>query len=585
MSSNPFIETLFQKVQDRYSVDSQTMSVSDWVCKNTTLRGKPFTLKEYHFQQKILDDMHPNLSCIKLSQCGMTEVSIRKILAFLARNSGTNGIYSLPTEEMYLRISNGRIKTIVDADKVFNTDQDRMNKATRRVDMMQFGKSFLYITPANEQAATSISADIVFNDETDLSDQKMLTLFNSRLQNSKWKISQRFSTPSFPSFGIDLDWQSSDQHLYMRRCGCCGRWVHPEFTRKHITIPGLSDDFEDLSKISEHMKDDIDLRGSFVHCEYCKSRLDLSLPGDWAPSYGSRKDSRGYRITPFCTENLSVEYIVTQLWRYQKTEYVRGWHNTVLGLPYTDGSIQIPEADIKACMTNVVNPPELSSIRRGIYVGIDMGQTVHITIGTPSDDGGIDIVKIYNLHVNELVQHMTDLEKTCNILGGCIDRHPYTPTSEEVMVVTKGKVLPVEYRGLKDINLVYKDDIDGKVLAHAQVNHTWFLDQVSSAIKRRAMKISGYGAYKTVFIAHLRDMVRDEQPDKPAQWVKLTKNDHFFHSTGFMLAAPKIFQQHALTEKTEVRTMVLASVVPTAGGSATLFGGKGKPVERIVGRW
>jgi hypothetical protein len=35
-------------------------------------------------------------------------------------------------------------------------------------------------------------------------------------------------------------------------------------------------------------------------------------------------------------------------------------------------------------------------------------------------------------------------------------------------------------------------------------------------------------------------MVRDEQPEKPATWIKLTGNDHYFHAFAFCIAGMKL---------------------------------------------
>lgn len=576
---NQFCETLYRKAQDRFSVDSVNMSMSEWVCRNTTLLGRPFSLKGYEFQRQILNDMHPNLDVIKISQTGLTEISIRKMLALLKRNDGTSGIFSLPDENMFERISSARIKPIVNNDSVFNTDIDKANRAVRNTEMMQFGKSFLYVVAAIESAATSISADFVMNDEVDLSDQQMLGLFGSRLQNSKWKISQRFSTPSFPSFGIDLNWNASDQHNYMRRCDCCGGWNAPEFTKDFVYLPGMPDDLQ-LCEIKPEHREILRIDQAYIKCMHCHSRLDLSKPGEWVAKYPSRLDSRGYRVSPFCTDKLDIPYIIRELWKYQKIEYVRGWWNTVLGVPFSDGTIQIPREDIIACMTEQISPPDLDLLE-GIWVGIDMGQICHITIGRGLDPENVEIVKLYSVHVKDLIAEVKMLCETCNVLGGAVDRHPYEPTAREIFQVSNGRIIPAEYRGHKETNIVLDEF---KNFSHAQVNHTMFLDRVATAFRRRKIRVSGYGNNRTVFIEHLRDMVRDEKPGEPATWRKLTKNDHFFHSTAFMLVAHKLVELEKLRSDVEIRTMpVLGQFVNMASGSGGIGLRTQKKVDKILG--
>lgn len=578
--SNSFADILLQRAADRFSVDSTKMPMSEWIEKNTTLKKRPFSFKGYEFQREIADDMHHDLNCIKISQVGLTEIQIRKALGLLVRNRGTNLIFSLPNEDMFNRISKGRVKPIVNGDKVFNTTEDIMNKAVRSTEMMQFNQSFLYLVPALEQAATSISADFVFNDEVDLSDQKMISLFNSRLQGSKHKISQKFSTPSFPSYGIDLNWQHSDQKFYVCRCDSCNHINLPEFDRRFMHIPGLPD-LENLTDVTIEFQEQLDFDNAYVKCEKCNMPLELDNADNrfWLQQFPTKKEIRGYRIGPFSTGSLTIRYIFKSLWEYQKNNYLRGFYNTVLGLPYSDGSIQIPTQDILACMTEQMMPRDLSSYQ-DLWVGIDMGQTCHITIGTGPNKNTIDIVSIYSLPVEQIVEHCKELAEKYNLRGGCVDRHPYTPTADDIMKVTNGLIVPTEYRGQKELNLVYEHE----VFNHAQVNRTLFLDSFASRVRKRAMTISGYGYQKQAFIEHLRDMVRSETPEKEAQWVKLQGNDHFFHSSAFMLMAPYVQEILRIESGENLCVSTMISIVDMKHTDTALPGAPKKNLDKIAFR-
>jgi hypothetical protein len=555
------------------------MSTSEWIEKNTTLKKKPFSFKGYEFQKDIVNDLHPDLNVIKISQVGLTEVQIRKALALLCRNRGTSLIFSLPNEDMYERVSKARVKPIVNADKVFNSSEDISNKSVRSTEMMQFGQSFLYLVPASETAATSIPADFVFNDEIDLSDQKMISLFNSRMQASKFKISQKFSTPTFPSYGIDLNWQISDQRLYMARCECCGHQNHPEFNKKFIHLPGMPD-VRQLTDITVEYQDQLDFANCYVMCERCHEPLDLDNPElrQWIATYPNRTQTRGYRITPFVNSNLSIPYIFKTMWDYQKNEFMRGFYNTVLGLPYSDGNMQIPLQDIQECLTNDSMVPDLSKFSC-LWIGVDMGQTCHITIGEGEQKDNINIVAIYSIHVDNIVSHLAELCDKYNVRFGCVDRHPYEPTSRDIFKATNGKIIPLEYRGLKEFNIVL--DAENELPIHAQANHTTFLDNFSTRIRKHQMKISGYGDKKQIFIEHLRDMIREETPDKPAHWVKLHGNDHFFHSSAFMVAAPSVMELIRIKTKAELRVSTISNIITIADQTPNLTGISKKRVDTL----
>jgi hypothetical protein len=581
--SNQYAKILLDRAMERFSIDSTSMAMSEWISKNTTLKKRPFSFKGYEFQKDIVDDMHPDLNVIKISQVGMTEVQIRKALGFLKRNRGTSLIFSLPNEDMYERVSKARVKPIVNADKVFNTPEDSANKAVRSTEMMQFGQSFLYLVPAIESAATSIPADVVMNDEVDLSDQKMISLFNSRLQASKFRISQKFSTPTFPSYGIDLNWQVSDQRLYMCLCEQCGHWNHPEFTRKFIHIPGAPETIKDLTELTITYQDTIDLENAYVMCEKCQEPLDLDNPAlrQWVATYPDRKNVRGYRITPFVNSNLNIKYIFKTMWDFQKNEFMRGFYNTVLGLPYSDGNMQIPQADIEECMKGAaVIAPNLAYIKtQKLWVGIDMGQVCHVTIGVGNDRDNVDAIAFYQVKVADIVEHCKKLCEDYNIGGGCVDRHPYEPTAREIFEVTKGLIIPAEYRGMKDVNPVLNEMKD---ITHIQVNRTFILDNVASKIKKHKIKLGGYGYQRSILIEHLRNMVRDEVPSEPAKWVKLNENDHYFHSLAFMLISAYAKDVIQSRDNEEVKTMFFTQMLTSKDKTSNLIGMSKKKLDTSV---
>lgn len=519
---------------------------------------------------------HLYLAGLSMIPTHNTEVQIRKALAFLVRNQGTSCIFSLPNDDMYKRVSNSRVKPIIDNDRVFNTPYDKANRVTRSVDMKQFGQSFMYLVAAIESAATSISADMVLNDEIDLSDQQMIALFNSRLQGSKYRISQRFSTPTFPAYGIDLDWKVSDQMHYMVKCKCCGNWTYPEFNRKFVHLPGMPEDC-DLHEITIDFKDQLDFSNAYIKCDKCHKPLDLDDPAvrEWVPMYPSRVNNRGYSINPFVTSNLDLFYIFDSLWRYTKNENLRGFFNTVLGKPYSDGSTQLAEDAIKNCFGNITQPPNLKDYHDGIIVGIDVGQVCHIVIG---DSRTNDPISFYTVHVDNLVSHIEELCKNYTVHCGAIDRHPYEPTADEVFRVSGGKIIPTEYRGLKDVNVV--TDPYGEV-THAQVNRTWLIDLVANRIRKGSITFNGYGILKETITTHLRNMVREESPEEPATWKKLLPDDHFFHALAFMNGSKDICELTRLKSNAETRTLVLGHVVSTKSGSSNLIGVSTKSLDKI----
>lgn len=536
---NPFVQDFLRRVEDRFSIDNSSMSMGDWLCANTQLRGRPFSFARYPFQKQIADDMFPLMDVEKPSQVGLSEIQIRKALGFLARNKGTTLIFTLPNETMFERMSTTRVLPIVRSDPAFNLETQNGEKPTRSKGLIQVGTSFMFVTGAGEGDATSISADAVFNDEVDLTPQDMLSLFNSRLQNSDHKISHRFSTPTFADFGINLGYKASDQHRYLQRCDCCGHWQEPLFTPEFVDLPGLPSDMNNLLELDQRMIDDgtVNLIDAQVVCSRCREPLDLSKTEDreWVPKFpGRSQHHRGYRVGPFSTHRLPPTYIFQQLFEYRRRDNMKGFKNTVLGETHEGGNSRLHDSQIDNCFTPLSDVPDPDRSAAS-WIGIDVGATCHIVLAQGDHPSKLHVVMFKAVPEAELLTTVQRLLKTYNVIRGTVDRHPYTPQANALRDATGGIILPVEYRGSRTLNLV-KDPITERV-THAQIDRTPMIDLVAHGIREAEFSFSGYGLYKSTIREHLKDMIRDEQPEQPARWVKLTGNDHYFHALTFMRTA------------------------------------------------
>jgi hypothetical protein len=510
------------------------MTMSQWIETNTRLRKQPFSFKGYEFQRQIVDDMHPNLSVKKLSQVGLTEIQIRKFLAFLKRTTAVSGIYSLPTDKMRDRVSQTRVKSLVEGEPVFNTLA--AESPVRSKGLYQIDDSFGYFTGNTEGDATSIPADLLINDEVDLSNQRILGLFQSRLQGSAYRITQRLSTPTYTGYGIDALVEISDKHEYLYRCSGCGHHQIPVFHPHFLCLPGLTRDFEDLSKLTDEEIDMIDLENSYFRCEQCLRPLDLHDPSlrEWVPEFPSRT-ARGYTVRIACVPTLPPKYIFEQLKLRRAQDDIRGFHNTVLGEAYNDGDARLSEADIRAVLGT---PAQIDpDPREPVFIGMDAGLIYHVVLGTPSHAFGF-----LQVPYNHIVEFVSRLLRQYNVIAGCQDRNPYTPTAEEIRDIPGhvGKIMPIIYGTHGDVAPLTPNKDEFGEITHFTANRTRMIDVVAKLLRKRSYTLDGYGDMQSLLITHLRDMVRIEQPDVPPSWQKLSGNDHFFHALGYMMLAVRM---------------------------------------------
>lgn len=527
MSMNPYILSLIEKIEN----SKDKTSISEWVCENTTLSGRPFSFKRHAFQKQIMDDLHPDMSVIKLSQVGLTEVEIRKALAFLSMNQGRNLLYSFPDTKMRDRNSKTRFKPIIDRDFPKLKDVS-VGRETRSSDVMQLGDSFLFITGNSEGEATSTPVDVIFNDEVDLSDQEMLSLFKSRYQHSDLKIQQKFSTPTFNGFGIAQDYDVSDQHEFFYKCKSCNHWHIPKYDLRHVKIPGLPRELESILDIDTVMAASLPLDYAENICPKCGKVIHLEDEEgrEWVPTYPTRIHNRGYKVRPFSSPLLSIKYLVKTMADYTKKGHIRRGINTVLGEAYESSNARIEESDINAVAKSPYVP---STDGNPVFIGIDMGLTCTICLYYQGN-----LIYFKRVVLDALVTELDILFSKFNIKAGCIDRYPYTDTSNRIRDKYNGIIQPVVYAGTKDVEPKYEVD---KTIQYYNINRTNSLDRVWVGIKRKEINLFGYQDDLEILTQHFRDMVRDDEAGKEPEWKKLNGNDHYFHAAGYAITAEKLF--------------------------------------------
>lgn len=490
-----------------------------------------------------------------------TEIQIRKFFALLRRNTSISGIFSLPSEKMFKRIYNGRMKPILDADDVFTPKTGIV--PIRNMSMIQIMDSFGYVTGCTEGDATSISADFLMHDELDLSPMDMIGLFQSRLQNSDMKMTQSFSTPTFLDYGINRQYQLSDQREYLIKCSSCNHWQAPRFDFPFLHIPMLGVEVEKLTDLTPDVISDLPLDEIYVRCEKCHSRLDLgnAEQREWVATYPTRTASRGYKVRPFSTARITPAYMFMQLSKYQQQDFLRGFYNTVLGEPFTESSAQMQRHEIEHCFAPTGAVPNIGR-QKPVFLGLDMGQVCHLTLHTDGDDGEPVFVLFEQIPVFQLQQRLSELRKVYSIVQGCADRFPYTPTVDQFRDETAGIIMPVQYAG-KAYILPHRDEAG--TIDYYSANRTAALDRVRSVIVNQQAVLAGYGQYRETIITHLRDMVRDEKPETEPEWKKLNGNDHFFHSMALSLLARRVCEHVYMSDtKSLLSNVVLQGLGRTA---------------------
>lgn len=535
---NTYIEEFCRTLDLRFNVDRSNMTNTEWLCENTKLKDRKFSVDKYPFQRGLIDDDSRSSVTVKPSQVGVSELYQRVALMMLARSRHRKGIYAYPDDDMRKKNVQTRVLPLAETERAFAPREGE--KWVRSIGLIQLGTSFLYMTGSKTGDATSTDADFVFEDEYDLHDMSIAALFSSRLQNSDWKIERYFSTPTFTEFGVDALYKQSDQQHYLIKCDHCNHWQFPLFDLKWVHIPGLPSDWNDLYELDtekvEHFG--MDLAASYVRCEKCMHKLDLGREDNraWVAKYPSRSTMRGWKVNPFSVATRPVFDIVADLFKYKLRDFIRGFKNSVIGEPEDSSSARISMADLKVCMGSASVPP---ITQHTTWIGCDMGHICHLVVGQGDTPASVRIIRMEKVPLGQIRERIKEIQASYNLRGGMVDRHPESQVASDIREDTNGIVIPGEYRGDKEMNLVMKPG-EKEEVAYAQIDRTTHLDQVARAVRRKTVQFNGYGLLEAEVQTQLRNMVRMEEPEKPAVWSKLNPNDHFFHATAFMLSAMKL---------------------------------------------
>jgi hypothetical protein len=202
-----------------------------------------------------------------------------------------------------------------------------------------------------------------------------------------------------------------------------------------------------------------------------------------------------------------------------------------------------------------------------VFLGVDIGFTCHITLSRDDEDGLPVFILFETVPIAHLETRIQELRKIYTIVQGAADRFPFTPTVDALRDLTQGTIMPVQYRGTAALQPV-KDELGN--LVHYSANRTLILDRIHSSISHHKMVLSGYTNHRETLIAHLSDMVRDEQPDVEAEWKKITGSDHFFHAMALSLLARRVCDHMYHTQSTVVATCADISSVDWTKGASSL---------------
>lgn len=310
-------------------------------------QGFPVEFKDRAFLKAIYEDLSPLQVVLKAPQVGLTTLMLIKTF-WVAKFLRKDIVYTLPTSADVNDMAGGKINRIIAQNPIFEEwVNDHDSVTSKRV-----GDNTIYYRGTwTQKAATQVASQLNVHDEVDASKQDVLEQYETRLQAQAGGWRWYFSHPSLPDYGVDIQWQLSDQKHWFIECPSCE-------TSQYLSWP-----------------ESIDPERVCYQCKECKAELSDNdrRNGAWYAKYKDREFS-GYWISQLMCPWITAEKILTDF-KEKSPEY---FYNYVLGLPYAGGDAKLTEHHL---FQNLSHTQQAAETNERVVIGIDTGLRIDYVLG------------------------------------------------------------------------------------------------------------------------------------------------------------------------------------------------------------
>lgn len=515
-------------------------TLARWVTENTTLGGDSYSYLDHEYQEAILSDTSQEVIVQKCSQVGVSEASARLALAMVNVINPMTVIYTLPTAHFAATFMKTRIDPVIAGSKAM---REAVHKTNDNSEIKRFGDSFLYVKgAASSNAPISIPADVIISDETDFSDQEVLSQYTSRLTHSKWKIIRMFSTPTLPGYGVNKAFVDSRRHYNMCKCHHCGHWFVPSYY-EHVKIPDYTGDLRDVRK---SLLARLRWQEAQLHCPKCGDVPSLQVEHrKWVAENASENFvAAGYQISPFDAPNIiAPSYLIKVSTNYNR---VQDFVNFGLGLPMEDSEATLMRSDFVNLFCDAVGGSNT------VYVmGVDVGNVYHFVVAAIDGFGDSLVVHKEQVPMGEAKKRYMDLRRQYRVVCTVMDSGPHGETVMALQEQDPNMYAAVYMRskGIATHNVVDKEAVKeegAEFQRQINVNRSRAFDAYMNYIRENHMAIRRQGdEIDELFISQHVSMKRvkvfdSESEEMSFSWQKTDGEDHFHHAGLYCYLAGKI---------------------------------------------
>lgn len=304
----------------------------------------------------------------KASQVGITEFAITDMMA-LAR-LGISGLYVLPTDVWKNTFVANRINRSVHGTPLYRAHTTKHKKDSDSLSLKTFfGVNWKFVGSQQRNNFYEFPAGALIIDEYDLCEHDNIIYAMDRLAAAERPRVRFFGNPTVKGFGIDAEYDDSDQKHWLIKCEHCN---------EHQTLDWFVNFIEEDGNTWR-------MRGDGAVCRKCAKPIDRLGDGEWVAKHPDRSVS-GYHVSRLFGDIRSgVAHTLFDEWiKAQSNQIVlQRFYNNVLGVPYQAKGASITYDILSRAKGDYPIPKEAT----GTVAGMDVGGMFNLWIA--KIDGGI----------------------------------------------------------------------------------------------------------------------------------------------------------------------------------------------------
>lgn len=446
-----------------------------WILANNfkTENGKDIEFVKHKYLLDYLADQHEDICAPKAGQIGATVAeTLDEIHA--ANYKGWNTIHTLQNSDVIRGFVVPKVNPII-----YNNPAIKEILASDSENLKQFGSGFVFYRGAQaESQAINISADVLKIDEMDRSNQRVVEMFQSRLDASNVRKIRRFSNPSAIGYGVDAYWQKSNQFHWFVKCSHCNHRIYVDWEKDSYNC-------HYIDRVKE-----------IYACGKCNKEIyDVDrITGNWEAKYATRTSRHGYWFSQTMATWFSAKDIIKKF----EDNSIDYFYNFVLGKAYTALDMRIDRDSINKNTTG--KPPLLQNV----VMGSDIGKPHWYWLATP--DGYFRYGKTTSWDELEYLFNFYNCD------SWVIDAMPEFTMVQRMIEKYPGKVWGCYFsRDTKNVGIVRWGEGDKKGIVNA--DRTKIIDLYVNEIANQTMPFNMKTSDTEEYILHAANMYRTVETD------------------------------------------------------------------------